>query len=48
MNYLFTPRPGEVLADFPALLSSLADWEPGQSGPLEAFADADLICFVIR
>ncbi|MBI2506005.1 MAG: cupin domain-containing protein [Candidatus Latescibacteria bacterium] len=48
MNYLFTPSPGEVLADFPALRSSLEEWAPGRSGPLQAYVDADLVCFVIR
>ena len=48
MPYLFTPKPGEVLADFPALRSSLEEWEPGRVGPLQACADADLVCFVIR
>ena len=48
MTYLFTPKPGEVIADFPALRSSLEEWAPGHSGPLQAYADADLVCFVIR
>lgn len=48
MSYLFTPSPGEVIADFPALRSSLEEWAPGQSGPLAAYADADLVCFVLR
>lgn len=48
MTYLFKPKPGEVLADFPTLRSSLEEWAPGQHGPLEAYADADLICFFVR
>ena len=47
MSYLLTPKPGEVLADFPALRSSLEEWEAGRVGPLQACADADLVCFII-
>jgi len=46
--YFLTPKPGEVLADFPSLHSSLEEWAPGQVGPLQVYSDADLVCFVLR
>lgn len=47
MTYLFTPEPGEVIADFPNLRSSLEEWAPGRRGPLQAYADTDLVCFIL-
>jgi mannose-6-phosphate isomerase-like protein (cupin superfamily) len=48
VDYFFTPRPGEVIADFPSLRSSLEEWAPGQTSPLQACEGADLVCFVTR
>jgi mannose-6-phosphate isomerase-like protein (cupin superfamily) len=48
LDYFFSPQPGQVLADFPSLRSSLEEWAPGQCGPLQAYEGADLVCFVLR
>ncbi len=46
--YLFTPKPGEVLADFPSVRTVMEELAPGRSEPLQVYPDTDLICFVVQ